>query len=75
MSEDPAERQAEALEAIADQLAYQNAVLTELARATHQVAERTGGQPVDPDYTTPTPKSLQTWIDDHAYSRQERENR
>jgi len=72
MSDDPAERQADALERLADEMAYQSAVLTEIAFSIQQMrAQRAVTAGLRNEVDTPSPRSLQTSIEDHAYTREE----
>jgi uncharacterized Zn finger protein (UPF0148 family) len=64
------ERQAAAMETVAEELAYQNAALTEVARALHIVAQAAHDKPSEPP-NVPTPTSMRTYIEDHQYTRQE----
>ncbi|MFC7214579.1 hypothetical protein ACFQO4_10890 [Saliphagus sp. GCM10025334] len=76
MSDDRAlERQADALEAIATELRYQNAVLVEVVSSMDDLAAR-----VDRHHCPDGPprdrsgKALQTWIQDRLFERDELED-
>lgn len=68
-----AERQADALECIADEMEYQNAVLTEVAHALWYVAV-SANEYSDPDERAervPSHRGLRTNIDDQQFTREE----
>jgi len=70
--DDPAERQAKAMERIADELEYQNAVLTEVAMSVHQLrAEQAVIGGLRGEVESPSIRSLETNIEDHAFTRAE----
>jgi hypothetical protein len=63
-------RQSELTEDLVEELAYQNAALTEVARALYIVAQSAHDKPSEPP-SVPTPTSIRTYIEDHQYTRQE----
>ena len=67
-----ARRQADALERIADEMEFQNAVLAELARAQHltAVASNDFGAPDEKPESAPTTRSLLTMIRDQEHERE-----
>lgn len=67
----PADRKADALERIAGELEYQNAVLCEIARQIERLQ-----RPLWKETEVPlsSPKSLQSSIDDHRITREEVEH-
>jgi len=70
--DDAAERQAAALERLADEVAYQNAVLTEVAFALHQHrAEQAVIGGLRGETKTPSLRSLLGSIEDHRFTREE----
>lgn len=72
-AEDPALRQARALERLADEMAYQNAVLTELAHAVHRVAVSANefSDPEERAESVPSMRGLETNIEDQRFTREE----
>lgn len=67
------ERQADALEDVAEEMRYQNAVLTELAQATHKVAVAQSeiAHPEEKPEHVPSLRGLRTNIQDQAFTRGE----
>ena len=65
--------QADALEAVAEELSYQNAVLTELAHATHMlaVASNEYASPQEFPEHVPSLRGLRTNIADQRFTREE----
>lgn len=70
--DDAADRQAVALERLADEMEYQNAVLTELAFAIHQHrADQAVIGGLRDEGKTPSLRSLLGSIEDHRFTREE----
>jgi len=71
------ERVADALERLADELEYQNAILTEQARAQHLTAVSANGysEPDERATSAPNTRSLLTMIRDNESERERAENR
>jgi hypothetical protein len=67
------ERQADALEELVEETRYQNAVLTELALATHMVAVASNeyARPEELPEHVPSLRGLATNIEDQAFTREE----
>ncbi|WP_142858120.1 hypothetical protein [Salinigranum halophilum] len=67
------ERQADALERLADEMEYQNAVLAELAHAVHQVAVNADehAYPDEKRSRVPSYRGLHGRIDDQRFTREE----
>lgn len=69
------ERQAEALEAIATEVRYQNAVLVETISAIDELARRVDDHCyTDADPPNRSTTALQTAVSDHLYERDENED-
>lgn len=66
------DRQADAMEMIVEEFQYQNAILTEIAHALHQVAVNANehAAPDEKRGHSPTYRGLHTRIDDQRYTRE-----